>query len=136
MPRKRVDTSLAPLLPGMDDDFSVAARAKDVAKRLQLGNQVDEVVDFAIEYHDDAAVFVEQGLMAGGEVDDGQAPMAQAHPGLEVNPAFVRPAMELGLIHALEQGSRNFSAAAKIKNADYATHRDLTLHCSLFNFSF
>ena len=72
---------------------------------LQLGDQFLVVVDLAVEDDDDRAVFVEQRLLAGGEVDDGQPAVAEAHAGLEVQAAFVRPAVRLRLVHALQHGA-------------------------------
>ena len=78
----------------MDDDFGITACAKDVPKRLQLGDQVNEVVDFTIEYHRNAAIFVEQWLMSGGEVDDGQASVTQTYAWFDMQTAFIWPAMK------------------------------------------
>ena len=69
---------------------------------LQLGDQFLEVVDLAVEDDDDRAVFVEQRLLAGGDVDDRQAPVAEAEARLDVQAAFVRAAVELRVVHALQ----------------------------------
>ena len=93
----------APGFPCMDDDFGVGMGAEGMAQRLQFGHQFLEVVDFAVEHHDDRAVLVEQRLLAGGQVDDGQAPVPQPQPGLQMQAAFVGAAMELGFVHAMQQ---------------------------------
>ena len=90
-----LDAVLAPRLPGVHDDLGVAARAEDVAERLQLGDQLLVVVDLAVEDDDDAAVLVEQRLLAGREVDDRQAAVAEADARLDVKAAFVGAAMVL-----------------------------------------
>ena len=72
---------------------------------LQLGDQLLEVVDLAVEDDDHRAVFVEQRLLAGGDVDDRQAPVAEADAGLDVQAAFVRAAVVLRLVHALQHGA-------------------------------
>ena len=100
---KACDAGFAPGFPGMDDDFGIGMGAEGVAERLQFGHQFLKVVDFAIEHDDDRTVLVEQGLLAGGQVDDGQAPMPQADAGLQVQAAFVGAAMELGFVHAMQQ---------------------------------
>ena len=61
----------------MNDDFCVALRVETMARGLQLGDQLLEVVDLTIEDDGHRAVFVEQGLLPGGDIDDGQAPMRE-----------------------------------------------------------
>jgi hypothetical protein len=53
------------------------------------------VVDLAVEDDDHRAVFVEQRLLAGGDVDDRQPPVAEADAGLDVQAALVRAAVVL-----------------------------------------
>ena len=91
---------LAPGLPGVDDHLGVAAGAEDVAQRLQLGHQLLEVVDLAVEDDADAAVLVEQRLLAGGDVDDRQPAMAEADARLDVDAALVGAAVVLRFVHA------------------------------------
>ncbi len=90
-----IDAALAPGLPGMDDDLGIAARMEDMAERLQFGNQFLVVVDLAVEDDADRLVFVVKRLLAGRQIDDRQPPVPQAHAGLDVQPAFIRPAVEL-----------------------------------------
>ena len=106
----------------MHDYFGIAARVEDVAKRLQLGNQRLVVVDLAVEDDADAAVLVEQGLLAGCQVDDRQAPVTKAEAGFEMQVALHRPAMVLALIHAVKHGTIDFAPAAGVKNSGYSTH--------------
>jgi len=93
-----------------------------VAQRLQLGDEALVVVDFAVEDDHDRAVFVEQRLLAGGNVDDRQAPVAQANAGLDVQAAFVGAAVQLRVVHALQGGAVNGGAAAGVKNTGNAAH--------------
>ena len=111
----------------MDDDFGVGMGAEDVAERFQFGNQLLEIVDFAIEHDDHRAVLVEQRLLAGRQVDDGQAPVSQPHAGFQMQAAFVGAAMKLGVVHAMQQFARNVVLAAKIENTGDAAHT-----CSFF----
>ena len=122
MPRKRVDALLAPLLPGVDDDFGVALGAEDVAERGELRDQLLVVVDLAVEDDDDAAVLVEERLLAGGEVDDREPPVPEAEPGLEVRGALVGAAMVLALVHARDEVARDRAAPAGVEDADDAAH--------------
>jgi hypothetical protein len=45
----------------MDDDLGVAAGMEDVAEGFELGHELLEVVDLAVEDHGHRAVLVEQG---------------------------------------------------------------------------
>src|SRR5207253_549063 len=84
-----LDATLAPRLPGMHDHLGVALRAEDVAEGNQFRNERLEVVELAVEYHHHRAVLVVERLLAGREVDDGEAPVAEANAGLEVQAAGV-----------------------------------------------
>ena len=123
MPRKRVTQSSPQCLPGVDDDLGVATGAEHVAQRLQFGAQLAEVVDLAVEHHDDVAVLVDHRLLAGGEVDDRQAAVAEADAGLDVQLALVGAAVVLGLVHARAAAAgRSSRVAASIENSDDSAH--------------
>ncbi len=81
---KALNAIFAPGFPGVHDDFGIAAGMKNVAKRLQLGDQLLVIVDFAVEHHANALILVVQRLLAGRQVDDRQPAMAQAETGLDV----------------------------------------------------
>ncbi len=98
-----LNTIRAPRLPTVNDHFGVGARAKGVPQRLQLGNELLIVIDLAVEYDDDGLVLVVERLMSGGEIDDGQSPVAERHAGLEVLAEVVRPAMRLRVVHAPQE---------------------------------
>ena len=72
-----LDAVVAPLLVGVDDRFGVGARAVAVAGRFELRPDVGVVVDLAVEDDPDRAVFVRQRLLAGGQIDDAQAAVAE-----------------------------------------------------------
>ena len=90
-----LDAILAPLLPRMDDDLGVALGPEDVAEARELGDQLLVVVDLAVVDDDDAAVLVEQRLLPRRQIDDRQPAVAETDAGLDVQPDFVRSAMEL-----------------------------------------
>ena len=97
---KMLHTGFAPLLPRVHDDLGIGTRAKGVTKALQFGNQFDKVVNLAVEHHHHAAVLIEQRLLTAGDVDDGQAPVAETHARFEVQASLVRAAMRLDVIDA------------------------------------
>ena len=45
-----LDAILAPRFPGVDDDLGVALRVKNVPEARELGNQLLEIVDLAVEH--------------------------------------------------------------------------------------
>jgi hypothetical protein len=67
----------APLFPGMHDGFGIGAGAEGMAESGQFRDQIDEVVDLAVEHHPDAVILVRQGLLTGGDVDDRQATVTE-----------------------------------------------------------
>src|SRR3569623_1089646 len=113
---------LAPLLPGVHDHLRVGAGTKGVGGGDQLRHQLLVVVDFTVEYNHHRAVFIEERLLPAGKIDDGEAAMTEAHARLDMNAAFFRAAVKLALVHAFEQGTVHRTAAARIKNTDYAAH--------------
>ena len=96
--------------------------AERVAERGELGDQLLVVVDLAVEDDRDAAVLVEQRLLAGGDVDDRKPAVAEPDARLEVQPAAVRAAMVLRLVHAVEQVARDLAAAARVEDACESAH--------------
>jgi hypothetical protein len=61
----------------MQQDFAVGPRTESVAARFETGTNPFEVVELAVYDDMNRAVFVAQGLVTSGEVDD-------AEPGLYV----------------------------------------------------
>jgi hypothetical protein len=100
--------------------LGVALGVEDMAQRLQLGDQFLVVVDLAVEDHHHRAVFVEQRLLAGGDVDDGQAPVAEAQAGLDVQAAFVGPRWTARRSCGAARMSTGF--AAGVEDAGDAAH--------------
>ena len=91
----------APLLVRPQRDLGVRGGAEPAATKL--GSQLDVVVDLAV-VGDPAAVAVGHGLVAGREVDDGQAAVRETDVTAIVFPGrvAVRAAMDLHLVHQIE----------------------------------
>jgi hypothetical protein len=100
--------------------------AEGVAKLLQFVHEFYEIVDLTVIGNDYAPVFIEQRLLPGREVNDGQPAVPESKPGLKMKPAFVRPTVVLRLVHPVEKWSVNFALTQRIQNADYSTHDLLT----------
>ena len=74
-PRRQL---FAPFLPAVHQHFSVRMiRSKAVAAALEIGPELGVIIDFAVENDADLAVLVPHRLMARGEVNDRQPPMAE-----------------------------------------------------------
>ena len=90
------------LLEGMDDDLGVAPGGEPVSVCLQLGAQLEEIVDLAVERHPDRAVLVAHRLPAAGQVDDAEPALAEADVALDVEPLVVGAAMREAGAKAIE----------------------------------
>ena len=71
--------------------------------RFQLCAQLAEVVDLAVEHDPDGTVFVVDGLMASGEVDDAQPPHPERDAVVHPHPFVIRAAMADDLAHAVDE---------------------------------
>src|SRR5205823_1208324 len=88
-----IDRALAPLLVRVNDHLGVGVRAESMAGLLQGGSDLREVIDLAVEDHPDGSIFIGERLIAGGQVDDAEASMAQADAASDVKAVRIGPAM-------------------------------------------
>jgi predicted DCC family thiol-disulfide oxidoreductase YuxK len=91
-------------------------------RAFELGHQLLEVVDLAVEDHGHRAVFVEQGLLPAGKVDDGQTAVRQRDARLKVISALVRPTVKLDVVHALHEFAREGLFRSCIEKSGNAAH--------------
>src|SRR6266498_516392 len=70
----------APLLVRMDEHFRIAAGAEAMPGGLQVGPQLEVVVDLAVVDDEHGAVLIPEGLPPAGDVDDAEAHVSQADP--------------------------------------------------------
>src|SRR5258706_12357486 len=91
----------------------------------QRGDQLAIVVDLAVVGDDDAAVLVEQRLLAAREIDDRQPAMAEPDSGRAVETGTVGTAMVERVVHPLEERTIDRSPAARIEDADQPAHLTL-----------
>ena len=90
---KTVNGLLSPLFVRVDDHFGVRAGPEAMTGSLQLGSDLHEVVDLAVENHPHGPVFVGQRLVAGRQIDDAQTAVSEAEAGRDVESVRVRAAM-------------------------------------------
>ena len=84
-----------------------------MAARFEIGTQLAIVVDFAVENHGDAVIFVESWLLASEQIDDRQPPHAQRDAVVEQIAFGVRTAM----MHAIAHRAQQFFAAIRRRRA-------------------
>jgi hypothetical protein len=115
----------APLLPGVDDGLRVGAGLEGMAQGGEFRDEVHEVVDLAVEHHGHRAVLVEHGLLAGGDVDDGQAAMAEAQARFQVQARLVGAAMPLHVVDAAQHVPVDGALVTQVENSGDAAHARL-----------
>ena len=59
---------------------------------------------------------------AVAEIEKASAALRQTEPGLEVQPDFVRPPMQLAIVHARDEFARHRPPGGEIKDAGNAAH--------------
>src|SRR6266850_1435326 len=77
-----------------------------MACRFELGAQLAEVVDLAVEHDPDGTVLVVDRLMAGREIDDAQAPHAERDALVDEHAFIVGAAMADHVAHAVDERAR------------------------------
>ena len=90
------------LLPQVNDDFRIRRRPEPVALRLQLVTQLAVVVDLTVEDYRYAAILIRDRLMAGLQIDDGEAAHAERDRIVHQQTVVVRTAVHQRVAHPLD----------------------------------
>jgi hypothetical protein len=106
----------------MNDDFGVAMRVELVTTVHELLAQFSEIIDFAVKNDPNAAIFVVNGLMPAGEINDAQPSHPQAPRAKRVDTFVVRTTVNDGGAHTPHAG-RVYGLAVTPNQADYPAHR-------------
>ena len=114
-----VQHRLAPLLVAVQQDLGIRAGGEGVPGGLQLFAQGLEVVNFAVEHDDEAAVLVIHRLAAALQVDDGQAALPQRDRAFQKLALAVRPAVGDAVHHRLQDLGRVFPRADKTNDSTH-----------------
>ena len=117
-----IDRAVAPLLVRVHDHLGVRVRAEPVAVRLELGADLGEVVDLAVEDDPDRAVLVRQRLIAGRKVDDAETTVAEADALADVEPVGVGAAVRDDARHRGEAFTIDRICRVEIEFAGDAAH--------------
>src|SRR5882672_1419693 len=86
----------------------------------ELGAQLVEVVDLAVQDNGQRAVLVEDRLLSVGYVDDREALHPEGHAAIVVEAAFVRPAMHHGIAHRVHRA--RIDCAPEVDLPCYSAH--------------
>jgi hypothetical protein len=106
----------------VDEHLGVAARGEAVPASGQLGVQRLVVVDLAVLDDQHRAVLVAHRLVAVGEIDDRQAPVAEGDRAVGLRPALVGPAVLERVEHRVQRPVVDRPAVEGHQSADPA-HR-------------
>ena len=117
-----VDHAVAVALVEWDDVLDVAAGSERVAPSCGLAPQVGRVVNLAVAHHPDRPVRALEGLLARGEIHDGETPRADPRTLVAHDPLAVGAAMPERLGHAGEALRVVEGAAGEGYGAEDATH--------------
>jgi len=96
--------------------------AEDVAARLELAAQLFVVVDLAVEHRVDGAVFVRDRLVTSAQVDDAQAPHAEADLRREEVALIVGAAVGHRGAHRAQVVHRDGRGAVEAEDSGDAAH--------------
>jgi hypothetical protein len=93
---------------------------------FEFGPEFGEIVNLAVENDPCAAVFVEDGLMASGEVDDAEAAHAEASAVSDVKSLIVGAAVHDLIAHVVHESFGDVALASCAHHAGNSTHGLLT----------
>jgi hypothetical protein len=118
---QRLDAALPHVLVEGEDGLGVGLRLELEASALQVLAQLPVVVDLAVEDDPVALVGVGDGLVAGVQVDDGQAAHGQAHAFAREEALVVGAAVGDEVVGPLEEGPIG-RPPVRVHDAEYAAH--------------
>src|SRR5208337_5514903 len=100
--------------------------AEAMPAAFKLRAEFGKVVNLAVENDPCAAVFVEDGLMASGEVDDGEAAHAETGAVGDVESLIVGAAVHDLFAHVVHESFGDVALACCANHSGNATHGLLT----------
>src|SRR5208282_2116167 len=112
----------AHLFVEMNDDFGVGVSVEAVASAFEFGAEFGKVVNLAVVYDPGGAVFIENGLMASGEIDDGEAAHAQTSAVGDVESLIVGAAVHDLLAHVVHESFGDVALASCAHHSSNPTH--------------
>src|SRR5581483_7629216 len=119
---KLLNAISAVLFVEMNDDFGVGVRGKAMAAGFQVRTKLLEIVDLAVVDDPNGFIFVEDGLVPAGQIDDAQTAHAQSNAGLYEDPFIIRTPVHNGLTHPVNRGGVHHSVRMSLHHSGNATH--------------
>ena len=86
----------------VDNDLGVGVGVKAMTAAFEFGPKLGKVIDFTVKHHPDRPVFIEDGLMAAGNVNNAEAAHTQSGTVLNEDSLIVRTTMNNGLTHPVD----------------------------------
>ena len=96
----------AVLLVGVEDGFGVGAVGVAVSGLEEGGAEIGVIEDFAVEDDEMGRIFIGHGLVAAGDIDDGETAESEGGPGVAVVTGIIGAAVADGVRHTLDDRGR------------------------------
>lgn len=106
----------------MEDGLRIAAGPVAVSARLKPRTEGGMIIDLAVIDDPDALVLVSHGLVARGDVHDGQPAVSEPHRPFHPEPFAVRSPMEEHVSHPLEACLIHGLTRVQANDANDTTH--------------
>src|ERR1035437_10510025 len=100
----------------MNDALRIAVRGIAMALRFHFATQLIVVVDFTVVDHGDRAVFIADGLVPCGEIDDAEPAHGQPNVPFDEEAIVIRPAVSNLPVHPLQNSTVDL-ARSTVKDA-------------------
>ena len=106
----------------MNNDFGVGVGVEAMAAAFELGAEFGKVVNLAVENDPCAAIFVEDGLMASGEVDDAEPAHAETSAVGDIESLVVGAAIHDLVAHMVHESFGDVALASCAHHSSDSTH--------------
>src|SRR6266487_4709301 len=116
------DTIITILLVGMNNCLCIAISSKVMSSLLEFFLKLTIIIDFTIEDDDDTPIFVENGLMAVSQVDNGEAARTQRNSLPYPGPLIIWPTVRNDLAHSVYELLRIVTTALRVDKSSYSAH--------------
>ena len=113
----------APFLPSGKDNLAITVGVKLRTRRAQFLAQFAVIIDLAVEHQHCPAIGRGHRLRRSGDIDDRQAPVAEANARRGPHAKAVRPAVSYGIAHPLDPRRIDRLGRREVKNPGKSAHR-------------
>src|SRR4051812_28952953 len=111
----------------MRDDLRIAVGDESMSARPELVSALDVIEKLTVEHYRDAAVLIEDRLLAVGQPDNTQSPRSQTEPGPNQKAFLVRAAVQQCPRHSLNASLGHGTLTRQIDHACDAAHQIILL---------